>query len=63
MVVILGKDKKMFKIISCQECGSELQYLPRDIMGGYYRTGNGDEVKKYFFIECPSCWEKVVVNV
>ena len=62
MVTILGKDKNMFKVVSCQECGSELQYLTRDIQTGYHRKPN-DIVITYHFIECPSCWEKVVVNV
>ena len=62
MIVVIGKDKKLFRIISCKQCGSELQYLDHEIQIGYRRI-NDKEILPFNFIECPACWERVIINV
>lgn len=49
------------KEVVCRNCGSTLSYVPKDIKEQrHYDYGGGSD--NYYYIECPSCNDKVFVN-
>ncbi len=52
---------KVVKEVICKNCGSTLQYVPKDIQSHSYRDIGGGYDTDYF-ITCPPCGEKVYVK-
>ena len=63
MVKVISTDphRSVVKEIVCKNCGSTLQYVPKDVESErhYDYLGDSDE---YRFITCPSCSHKVGVG-
>ena len=49
------------KEVVCKNCGSLLEYVPKDIQNKTVKDyGGGSDT--YYFITCPPCGEKVYVK-
>lgn len=52
---------KVVKEVVCRNCGSTLQYVPKDVCSEqHYDYGGGSDT--YHYINCPPCGEKVYVK-
>ncbi len=63
MVTVVSRTphQSVVKEIICRNCGSTLQYVPRDIKERTVSDYTGDrEIVRY--IECPECNEQVTVK-
>jgi uncharacterized protein with PIN domain len=52
--------KAAIKHVSCQHCGSELEYTPKDVQQGVQSQFDGPDFT-VSFIECPECRKHVKV--
>lgn len=60
-VVNKGPHQSVVKETICRNCGSTLQYVPRDIKERTVSDYTGDrEIVRY--IDCPECNDRVTVN-
>ena len=60
-VVNKGPHPSVVKEVICRNCGSTLEYVPRDIKERTVSDYTGDrEIVRY--IECPECDEHVTVK-
>lgn len=63
MVTVVSKPpaRSVVKEIVCQNCGSTLEYVPRDIEKQVtVDYGGGRDID--YFIRCPECSERVTVR-
>lgn len=63
MVTVVSRTphQSVVKETICRNCGSTLQYVPRDIKERTVSDYTGDrEIVRY--IECPECTDKVTVK-
>jgi DNA-directed RNA polymerase subunit RPC12/RpoP len=60
-VISTAPHHSVVKEVVCRNCGSTLEYVPKDIKQGihYDYTGGADYVR---YIECPTCTHNVGVN-
>ena len=60
-VINKGPHQSVVKEAICRNCGSTLQYVPRDIKERVETDYGGDrDIVKY--IECPECNDRVTVG-
>lgn len=60
-VVSTVPDQSVVKRVVCKNCGSTLEYVPKDIESHSYRDYTGGSDIDYF-IKCPPCGHKVYVK-
>lgn len=63
MIKVISKipHKSVVKKVVCKNCGSTLEYVPRDVkQGKHYDIDGGTET--VFYIKCPECKEDVYVK-
>lgn len=51
----------VIKEVVCHNCGSTLNYVPRDVQSHTYKDYSGCSDTDYFIV-CPACDEKVFVK-
>lgn len=61
MVTIVGKSQEHIKECTCRNCSTRLQYTLSEVQSHYYRDYDGSGDTDYFII-CPSCAKKVMVE-
>ena len=56
-----GKDPKIVKEVSCNNCAAYLEYVPNDVdhYERHYYDGSSDTI---YYIVCPECDHKVEVK-
>jgi RNase P subunit RPR2 len=59
-VEVVGFDEKAKKQATCKNCGSILQYLPKDVRK--QRLRHFDETTVHHVIDCPECGQTVRVK-
>lgn len=60
MVTVVGLDASIKKQVTCRNCSSVLEYLPKDIIEDARTDYTGDK-DVYNIITCPSCSKSVTV--
>ncbi len=59
MVRKVGKDKKLYKKVTCKNCATKLEYLPKDVQFKSYSCMCETEIVSW--IVCPQCKAHVTV--
>ncbi len=60
MVKKIGQDETKAKHVTCNNCGSKLEYYPREVVSKTYCTMGESDVVTY--IVCPECKGRVEVH-
>ena len=60
MIKVLGYDPKVAKQVTCEHCGSILEYTPNDIKAECVKDYRGDS-EMYYYIQCPVCFVNVQI--
>lgn len=61
MVKKVGQDKKVLRRITCKQCGSKLEYLPKEIKSEVLSSFGEYDGTRYWII-CPECNNEVTVR-
>lgn len=61
MVMVIGKDKNLYKQITCKNCASILEYVNNEVKryDGVDYSGGADGKE---WIKCPSCNKQVIIR-
>ncbi len=57
----VGDDAEAVKRVTCRNCGSILEYLPRDVQSKTSRDYSGVADTDYW-VDCPECGKRVTVK-